>query len=90
MKRVHIIVTGRVQGVYFRANTCREGRRLGINGWVRNLESDKVEVLAEGDDERIRNLVKYCHRGPEAARVDDIKVEYEEPKEDLEPFSIRY
>ncbi|MBW2983817.1 acylphosphatase [Candidatus Woesearchaeota archaeon] len=90
MKRVHIIVTGRVQGVFFRANTRDKGRQLGLNGWVRNAGYDQVEVIAEGDDDKIRELVDYCRQGPPAAHVDDIKVKFEEPKKDLGPFSIRY
>ena len=90
MKRVHIIVQGRVQGIFFRANTRDKAVQLGLTGWVRNLDSDKVEVMAEGDDDSIKQLVSYCRQGPPSAHVDDIKVEFEEPKKDLGPFSIRY
>ena len=90
MKRVHIIVQGRVQGVFFRAHTRDKGRQLGLNGWVRNLDSDKVEVLAEGPEKEIAELIGFCKKGPDIARVDDIKVKFEEPKKDLGPFSIRY
>lgn len=90
MKRVHIIVQGRVQGIFFRATTRDKARQLGLTGWVRNLDSDKVEVLAEGPEKEIAELIGYCKKGPEIARVDDIKVKFEEPKKDLRPFSIRY
>ncbi|MFC1705112.1 acylphosphatase [Nanoarchaeota archaeon] len=90
MKRVHIIVQGRVQGVFFRARTRDKGRELNLMGWVRNLDSDKVEVLAEGPDEDIAKLIGFCKKGPDIARVEDMKVKFEEPKKDLRPFSIRY
>ncbi|MBW2981030.1 acylphosphatase [Candidatus Woesearchaeota archaeon] len=90
MKRVHIIVQGRVQGVFFRAHTRDKGRQLGLNGWVRNLDSDKVEVIAEGPEDKIAELIGFCKKGPDIARVEDIKVKFEEPKKDLRPFSIRY
>lgn len=90
MKRVRIIVTGRVQGVFFRAHTRDKARKLGLNGWVRNLDSDKVEIIAEGPEKEIAELIGFCKKGPEIARVDDVKVKLEEPKKDLGPFSIRY
>jgi acylphosphatase len=90
MKRVHIIVTGRVQGVFFRAHTRDKARELGLKGWVRNLDSDKVEVLAEGPEEQIAKLVGFCNKGPDIARVDDVKVKFVESEEKLGPLSIRY
>jgi acylphosphatase len=90
MKRVHIIVTGRVQGVFFRAHTRDRARELGLKGWVRNLDSDKVEVMAEGPEKEIAELIGFCNKGPDIARVDDVKVKFVESDEELGPFSIRY
>ena len=78
MKRVHIIITGRVQGVLFRANTKTQAEKIGVKGWVRNLDDDKVEAVAEGTEGQIKEFIAYCRKGPEEARVDDIKVEEEE------------
>lgn len=90
MKRVHIIVQGRVQGVFFRARTRDKAVQLNLTGWVRNLDSDKVEILAEGLEKEIAELIGFCKKGPDMARVDDMKVKLEEPKKDLGPFNIRY
>jgi acylphosphatase len=75
MRRVRAIVSGRVQGVSFRAATCREARRLGVVGWVRNLPDGTVELEAEGDDARIVDLLAWCAHGPPAARVSRVSVD---------------
>ncbi len=75
-KRVHLIVRGRVQGVYFRAATQREARRLGITGWVRNRNDGCVEVVAEGEEDSIKELSSWSHHGPSAARVDHVDVRW--------------
>lgn len=69
MKRMRLIVSGRVQGVAFRLYTVREASRLGLTGWVRNLRSGDVEVLAEGDEERLMDLEQWCWHGPPHAVV---------------------
>ncbi len=68
--RVHLLVSGLVQGVAFRAYTVDEARRLGVHGWVRNLADGRVEVEAEGDRAALDGLVAWCRRGPPAAQVD--------------------
>ena len=72
-KRLHIRVTGRVQGVYFRASTCGEARRLGISGWVRNTSDGAVELEAQGAPDALAELVAWCHEGPPAARVQKVE-----------------
>ena len=74
----HILIYGRVQGVFFRATTVEIARKLGINGWVRNLSDGSVEVLAEG--ERMQEFIEFLKRGPPAARVDKIKIEESKEK----------
>jgi acylphosphatase len=69
VRRVHAIVSGRVQGVAFRAATRHEARRLGLVGWVRNRDDGTVELEAEGADEPIAALMAWCEHGPPAARV---------------------
>ena len=69
MRRVHAIVSGRVQGVSFRAATADAARRLGICGWVRNLSDGSVELEAEGAAEQIVALLAWCERGPPSAHV---------------------
>lgn len=68
-------VSGRVQGVAFRATTRDEARRLGLTGWVRNLDDGRVELVAQGDTDALDALERWCHRGPPAARVATVLVE---------------
>ncbi len=70
MRRVRAIVTGRVQGVSFRAATASEARRLCVVGWVRNRSDGTVELEAQGADDRVAALLAWCGHGPPAARVD--------------------
>ena len=76
LKCVQINVRGRVTGVYFRAATQREARRLGISGWVRNRNDASVEILAEGEEDSVKELVSWAHHGPSAARVESVDVRY--------------
>ena len=70
-----IRVTGRVQGVWYRGWTVDQARALGLSGWVRNRGDGSVEILAEGPDEAIAELIRRCQEGPPAARVERIAVE---------------
>jgi acylphosphatase len=88
LARVHLLVTGRVQGVAFRAATAEAARRLGVRGWVRNLADGRVEAEAEGERAAVEALVAWCRRGPPAARVDHLAVSWGEPRGDLGPFAI--
>ncbi|MBW2974482.1 acylphosphatase [Candidatus Woesearchaeota archaeon] len=90
MKRVHLIISGRVQGVFFRHTTNITANRLGLKGFVRNLPDGNVEVVAEGSEERLKELVEFCRHGPEGAQVDNVETEYQEPKKGFETFSIRF
>jgi acylphosphatase len=75
MRRVRAIVTGRVQGVAYRASTVFEARALGLTGWVRNLADGSVELEAQGDDRGVTALVAWCAHGPPAARVTRVSVD---------------
>ena len=83
-----ILVSGRVQGVFFRNWTVAEARAFGLTGWVRNLRSGEVEILAQGPDEAIEALAGRCRRGPPAARVAEVRVE-EADEEPLGSFEKR-
>lgn len=74
MRRVRVIVTGRVQGVAYRASTVFEARARGLTGWVRNLADGSVELEAQGDDPQVAALVVWCAHGPPAARVTGVTV----------------
>ena len=74
MKRVHVVVSGRVQGVFYRATCGDAARRLELGGWVRNLPDGRVEAVFEGQDGRVDEMVEWCRRGPELAHVDLLEV----------------
>ena len=75
-KRIHLLIRGRVQGVFFRATAQREARRLGVTGWVRNRPDGSIELLAEGDEDAIKELSSWANHGPSAARVDGVDVRW--------------
>lgn len=74
MRRVKILVSGRVQGVYFRYFTERKAEELRIMGSVRNLDDGRVEIIAEADDETLNAFIGWCHKGPITARVDSMDI----------------
>ena len=88
LKQVHLFVRGRVQGVYFRASAQREARRLGLTGWVKNRVDGAVEVLAEGEEEEIKELIGWANRGPGSARVDNVDVRWRSFTGDYPDFRI--
>lgn len=84
----HVRVSGRVQGVYFRASTADEARALGLAGWVRNA-GDDVEAVFEGPRSRVERLIEWCHGGPQRAVVEGVEVTWEQP-EGAGGFAVRY
>jgi acylphosphatase len=88
--RVHATVHGRVQGVNFRYYTTRTARRLGLAGWVANRRDGTVETIAEGEHSDLEEFVDFLHRGSPAARVEDVDVEWESPRDEFEGFRVRY
>ena len=89
MRRVHIIVHGQVQGVNFRRHTAQKAKELGVHGYVRNLPDNAVEVVAEGNAEKVEELIAFCRRGPSMAVVTEVIVEEEKPKRDMQAFEVR-
>ena len=87
-KQVHCVVRGRVQGVFFRASAQREAKRLGVTGWVRNLSDGSVEIVAEGEDERVRELLQWAQHGPSAARVDRVDTRWRSYTGEFADFRI--
>ncbi len=89
MKRVRVIVSGLVQGVFFRAHARDEAERRGLGGWVRNLPDGRVEVAIEGEDKSVDEMIEWCRTGPPSARVSGIEVFAEKPTGEV-GFTIRY
>ena len=88
MERAHVIVHGMVQGVFFRAGTIRRAELLGLTGCVRNLPDGTVEAIAEGPRPTLEQFVDWCRRGPEAARVERVDVDWEEPCGEYAGFGL--
>ncbi|MBS0359619.1 MAG: acylphosphatase [Proteobacteria bacterium] len=86
---LHCYVSGRVQGVYFRDSTQKQAIKLGVKGWTRNLEDGRVEVLASGEEEAVKQLAKWLWKGSPLSKVTDVVIE-ECAFEDHEGFEIRY
>ncbi|OGQ97512.1 MAG: acylphosphatase [Deltaproteobacteria bacterium RIFOXYD12_FULL_57_12] len=89
-KRVHVVVEGRVQGVYFRAYTQEEAIRLGLSGWVRNRPDGSVEAVAEGDAEAVARLLDWFWQGSPLSLVSRVRVNEEAPIGETKGFEIHY
>ena len=90
MRRIRAIVSGRVQGVSFRAATCTQARTLGVVGGVKNRYDGSVELEAEGPDDKVAALIQWCHQGPPAARVSGVAVDELAAGGGEPDFSIAY
>jgi len=86
--RAHVFVSGRVQGVYYRASTRERARELGVDGWVKNLADGRVEAVFEGEADAVESMIEWCHTGSPSARVDGVETEYSDPT-GVEGFEIR-
>ena len=86
--RRRVLISGLVQNVWFRATTAKQAARADVRGWVRNLADGRVEAVLEGTADAVNEMIDFCSRGPELARVDRIEVVEESP-ENLEDFRIR-
>ena len=74
IKNLRVVVSGKVQGVFFRANVKKVADIIGVKGFVRNEHNGSVFVEVEGEDEMVNKLVDYCHHGPDSARVDKVSI----------------
>jgi len=89
MRCAHLIVSGRVQGVFFRANVRNKANELGLKGYAKNLPDGNVEVVAEGDEEKLEELIEFMRKGPGVANIENIKITHKEP-ENFKNFEIRH
>lgn len=90
MIRVHLTITGKVQGVFFRAHAQKKAEEFGVTGWVANQGDGTVTIVAEGPENKINNFVDWCHSGPSTSEVESIKVEKVEYMGEFCDFNIRY
>jgi acylphosphatase len=87
-KRIHLVVRGRVQDVFFRASAQREARRLGLTGWVRNRTDGAVELIAEGEEDQVKDLLAWAQHGPSTARVDKVDTRWRSYTGEFADFRI--
>jgi acylphosphatase len=88
-KRIRVIITGRVQGVFFRMETQHAARRIGVTGWARNRRDGSVEAVFEGAPEKVEEMLAWCRKGPSLARVDDVAVRDADDQESFTDFTVR-
>ena len=90
-KRVHAIVHGRVQGVFFREYTRRQSEQLGLNGWVRNLPDGTVETVFEGEEGTVASMLEWLSTtGSPMSSVTGVDVQDQEPADELQGFTVRF
>jgi acylphosphatase len=88
--RAHVLISGRVQGVFFRAYTQRAAKERGILGWVMNTRDGRVEAVFEGEKEKVRDMIGWCHQGSPMSHVAGVSVDWEEHTGEFNDFSVRY
>jgi acylphosphatase len=87
--RAHVLVSGRVQGVFFRSETELQAKKLDVKGWVRNLADERVEAVFEGEETAVKRLVDFCRKGPLGARVTNVNVLWEAYRGEFRSFEVR-
>lgn len=75
-KQIHLIVRGRVQGVFYRASAAREAKRLGLTGWVKNRQDGAVEMVIEGEEDQVKDFLSWAQHGPSTARVEGVETRW--------------
>jgi acylphosphatase len=88
--RARVVISGRVQGVYYRSYAVDEARELGIDGWVRNTSGGDVEAVFEGQREAVKKMLDWCWKGSPSSRVDDVRVTWEEATGEFDGFDVIY
>lgn len=88
--RAHLVISGRVQGVFFRAETQRAASMYGVSGWVRNQRDGTVEAVVEGARPDVESLINWCRHGPPISRVDEVNVRWEAYEGAFDGFAITY
>ncbi len=76
-KKLHLIISGKVQGVFFRDSTTSKAKEFDVNGWVKNNSDGTVEALYEGEEENLKQLLEFCKKGPEMANVEKVEIKWE-------------
>jgi len=90
LKQAHLTISGRVQGVFFRDFTQENAELLDLTGWVRNAADGTVEAVVQGEESKIKELIKRLNQGPNSANVTEVKVDWHEVNEVFDDFAVRY
>ena len=88
MNQIHLTISGRVQGVFYRASCQDVAVKYGLSGWVKNLLGGEVEVLAQGDKNNLEKFIEWCKKGPPRAHVSNVQIEWQDIEEKLISFVI--
>jgi acylphosphatase len=88
--RAHLLVSGRVQGIFFRLETKYKAEIHNVKGWVRNLPDGRVEAVFEGEEEAVKALIEFCKRGPAGARVTNVDLRWENFTGEFDAFKVKY
>lgn len=88
--RAHVVISGIVQGVFFRVETQQAAQKCGVNGWVRNRRDGTVEAVIEGERSRVESMLDWCRTGPPRAVVDNVAVEWEEHTGEMADFRVSH
>ncbi|MCX7769807.1 MAG: acylphosphatase [Proteobacteria bacterium] len=90
MKRYHLFIYGKVQGVWYRQSMLSEAIKLGVKGWVKNLPDGRVEAVIEGDEDALEKIINWCHIGPPNAIVSKVEVFEEQFLNEFASFKVLY
>ena len=86
----YVLISGRVQGVWYRASTKNKAEQLGLKGWVRNTNDGNVEAVFEGEEKIVEKMINWCHQGPSLAKVDKIRITKQNDIKNYDEFLIKY
>jgi len=90
VKRLHLIIKGRVQGVFYRHNAKKKALALNLKGYVKNLDNGDVEIIAEGPEDKLNELIKWCWHGSPFSKVENIEVKWSNPENEYTDFFVKY
>jgi acylphosphatase len=90
MKRLHLIMTGRVQGMGFRFSIERLCTKLGVNGWAKNNSDGTLEAMFEADEDKLNEVLEFCKKGPTFAIVENTEINWDECLDEFKEFRIKY
>ncbi|MDO8473932.1 MAG: acylphosphatase [bacterium] len=85
----HLLISGRVQGVLFRQSARAKALELGLTGWAHNLLDGKVEIVCEGETEKVEQFIEWCKKGPSLAKVENVEVQYHGYEDEWKDFEVR-